>query len=102
MQEVLGAVKMVAASSPISMDTAWKPGGVLLAAVVPCSHRVSQQSIDQMGRWCSLTLSGKDQTMVRFYNIYQCVEANITNVGPSTYFAQQWSMLRQKGILNNR
>jgi hypothetical protein len=58
LKETFGSVKMVTASTPVQKERTYKPGGVLLAVVGTCSHRVTSSQRDPMGRWCSITLAG--------------------------------------------
>jgi endonuclease/exonuclease/phosphatase family metal-dependent hydrolase len=95
LQETFGAVKMVTASTPVQKERTYKPGGVLLAVVGACSHRVTATQRDPMGRWCSINLAGRDSTNVRIYSAYQCVDARYS--GDNTYYNQLWRLLRDTG-----
>jgi endonuclease/exonuclease/phosphatase family metal-dependent hydrolase len=96
LQETFGAVKMVTASTPVTKATTSKPGGVLLAMVGSCSHRVTTTQRDPFGRWCSATLAGRNQQDVRIYSAYQCVDDDINHTGANTYYAQLWRLFREK------
>jgi endonuclease/exonuclease/phosphatase family metal-dependent hydrolase len=97
LQETFGSVKMITASTPVTKaSTTSKPGGVLLAIVGSCSHRVTTTQRDPFGRWCSATLAGRNQQDVRIYSAYQCVDDDINHTGDNTYYAQLWRLFREK------
>eukprot|EP00980_Cylindrotheca_fusiformis_P030494 scaffold24909_cov186-Cylindrotheca_fusiformis.AAC.1 len=100
LQQEFGTVKMITACTPLRSTTAYKPGGVLLAALGDCAHRVIATEAEPMGRWCSMTLTGKNQQLLKVYCVYQSVEHSDTSgiVSNQTYFAQQWEMLKTAGI----
>eukprot|EP00980_Cylindrotheca_fusiformis_P019192 scaffold6520_cov240-Cylindrotheca_fusiformis.AAC.1 len=50
LKQEFGIVKMITACSPVQTDTAYKPGGVLLAVVGPSAHRVVSTNADPYGR----------------------------------------------------
>jgi hypothetical protein len=88
---------MITASTPVTKaSTTSKPGGVLLAIVGSCSHRVTTTQRDPFGRWCSATLAGRNQQDVRIYSAYQCVDDDINHTGDNTYYAQLWRLFREK------
>jgi hypothetical protein len=70
--------------SHLETDTHFKPGGVLIAALGQCAHRVTNTSRDPLGRWCSITLTGRDDKVLRLYSAYLSL-------------AQQWHLLRLLG-----
>jgi endonuclease/exonuclease/phosphatase family metal-dependent hydrolase len=96
LRETFGSVKMITASTPVTKTTTWKPGGVLLAIVGSCSHRVTTTHRDPFGRWCSATLARRNQQDIRIYSAYQCVDDDIRSTGTNTYFAQLWRLFRDK------
>jgi endonuclease/exonuclease/phosphatase family metal-dependent hydrolase len=95
LKETFGAVKLVTASTPVQKDTTWKPGGVLLAVVGSCSHRVTSTQRDPIGRWCSITLACRNKQSIRIYSAYQCVD--VRHSGENTYYTQLWRLLRDTG-----
>jgi hypothetical protein len=54
---------------------------------------------DDLGRWCTATFAGSDQTAFTIINAYNCVKTTLKQAGTSTVFAQQWRLLRLSGIL---
>eukprot|EP00980_Cylindrotheca_fusiformis_P012818 scaffold3153_cov92-Cylindrotheca_fusiformis.AAC.2 len=91
---------MIMACTPLRLSsTAYKPGGVL-TALGDCAHRVVATDADPFGRWCSMTITGKNQQLMRIYSIYQCVDQSSMSgiVGAQTYIAQQWELLKASGI----
>jgi hypothetical protein len=96
LRETFGSVKMITASTPVTKANTSKPGGVLLAIVGSCSHRVTTTHRDPFGRWCSATLAGRNQQDIRIYSAYQCVDDDIRYTGTNTYYAQLWRLFRDK------
>jgi hypothetical protein len=97
-REHFGAVHLVTSTSCIRSPSTWKPGGVLLAVLGKWSHSVTSSSGDDLGRWASASFSGCDGRILTLYLVYNCVDARITDVGPTTAFAQQWQLLRLAGV----
>jgi hypothetical protein len=97
-REHFGAVQLVTSTSCLRSPSTWKPGGVLLAVLGKWSHSVTSTSGDDLGRWASATFSGRDGHIFTLYSLYNCVDARITDVGPTTAFAQQWQLLRLAGV----
>jgi hypothetical protein len=48
--------------------------------------------------WASATCSGRDSHLFTLYSVYNCVDARITDDGPTTAFAQQWQLLCLAGV----
>jgi hypothetical protein len=96
--ENFGAVHLVTSTSCIRSPSTWKPGGVLLGVLGKWSHSVMSTSGDDLGRWAFATFSGHDGRSFTLYLVYNCVDARITDVGPTTAFAQQWQLLRLAGV----
>eukprot|EP00980_Cylindrotheca_fusiformis_P009601 scaffold2123_cov96-Cylindrotheca_fusiformis.AAC.14 len=94
LQQEFGMVKLVTACTPIRTDSAYKPGGVMLAIVGPSTHRVVETKADPYGRWCSATLTGKDHRLIHIYSIYQSVDQPDGFSGTRTYYDQQWEILK--------
>jgi hypothetical protein len=98
LKQHFGACVLVSSSTPIQSPTSWKPGGTILAVLGTWSHTVTTVSSDSLGRWCKATLSGRDGSLLSVFSLYNVVKTDISKVGPSTIFAQQWQLLRLSGI----
>jgi hypothetical protein len=88
-----GSVRLVTATTCAKAPSPWKPGGVLPAVLGKWTQHVTTTSRDDLGRWVSATLSGSDGTQATVYSCYNVVKTSISNVGPSTIFAQQYQLL---------
>jgi hypothetical protein len=99
-KEHYGSAKLVTSTPCIKAPTPWKPGGVLLAIVGPWSHAIVDMSTDDMGRWTTTTLTGRDGSLFTLGSLCNCIKTNIRNAGLSTAFAQQWQLLRLAGVAN--
>jgi hypothetical protein len=64
--------------------------GSLVASYLP--------SWDNLGRWASVTFTGRDNRLFTLCSLYNYVDVRITDVGPSTVYAQQWQLLRLSGV----
>jgi hypothetical protein len=98
--EHFGTVRLVTSTSCLRSPAAWKPGGVLLAVLGIWSHCVATTHSDDLGRWASATFTGRDGRLFTLYSLYNCVDARISDVGPSTAYSQQWQLLRLAGLKN--
>jgi hypothetical protein len=91
-------VRLVTSTSCVRSPLAWKPGGVLLVVLSIWSRCVATTHSDDLGRWASATFTGHDGCLFTLYSLYNCVDVHITDVGPSTAYAQQWQLLCLAGI----
>jgi hypothetical protein len=72
----------------------------VLAILGPWAQQVSKVSSDELGRWVSATLTGSDGESVSLFSLYNMVDTNLRDAGPSTVFAQQYPLLRLSGVLH--
>jgi hypothetical protein len=77
----------------------WEPGGVALVILGPWAQHVSKTSRDDLGRWSTATLTGSDGHSFTLVSMYNVVNVQLQNAGPSTIFAQQYRLLRLAGVL---
>jgi hypothetical protein len=91
--------RVITATSCISVPKLWKPGGVVLAILGPWAQRVSKISRDDLGRWASATLTGSDGNSFTLISLYNVVNVQLQDAGPSTIFAQQYRLLRLAKVL---
>ena len=92
---------MTASTSKMRTASLVKPGGTMICADGTLSSKVSEKGQDPsgLGRWCYYTFIGKNKTKLIIICAYRyCQGQRIENVGESTSFSQQYSLLRQKGI----
>jgi hypothetical protein len=93
--EHFGTVRLVTSTSCVRSPSAWK---LILAVLGIWSHCVATTHSDDLGRCASATFTGHDGCLFTLYSLYNCVDVRITDVGPSTAYAQQWQLLRLAGI----
>ena len=65
-----------------------KPGGVLLGVTGDLSGRVKDRIEDELGRWCGVTLLGKDGRKILILTAYNVSQKIDSGIGPSTYYKQ--------------
>jgi exonuclease III len=90
------SAKHSAATSSIPFETDYKPGGTMTMCFSPCVTRFHSKFEDPLGRWCTLSLNGRNGLIVHFITVYQVVEK--ANGGPFTAYQQQRASL----LLENR
>ena len=81
-------------TTSIPFTTQYKPGGTMMAVVNHLSGRVDSHSKDDMGRWVSYTLRGRNSQHLTVISVYQVV-TDSPRQGVSTAAAQQQSLLLQ-------
>ncbi|KAI2490869.1 hypothetical protein MHU86_23692 [Fragilaria crotonensis] len=84
--------RMVMGTTPITVETPYKPGGTLIATVGSLMGRVVQQGRDKWGRWVFQEFIGKGNRRVVLFSAYQPVEKH-SQPGKITVAAQQKSLL---------
>ena len=92
---------MTASTSKMKSASLVKPGGTMICADGTLSSKAVERGQDPsgLGRWCHYTFIGKNKTKLIIICAYRCCQGQrIENVGESTSFSQQYSLLRQKGI----
>ena len=65
-----------------------KPGGVMLGVTGDLSGRVKDRIEDELGRWCGVTLLGKDGRKILILTAYNVSQKIDLGIGPSTYYKQ--------------
>lgn len=100
LKEHFGNARLVTATSCIPAPNSWKPGGVALAVLGPWADAIVRTESDDLGRWCTATFSGSDNSSFTILNAYNCVKTTLKQSGRGTVFAQQWRLLRLSGILH--
>ena len=78
--------------SEIPFDGFYKPGGTLTATFDHINSRYHSQSADKLGRWSTITLSGKKGRLIHILTVYQVVDKAST--GPYTVYQQQLASLQ--------
>ena len=84
--------RIAIATTPITFEAAYKPGGTMIMTVDNLTGRVVNQIRDKWGRWTIQEFTGKDKTRVIIVSAYQPVE-NSNGPGKTTVAAQQQSLL---------
>ena len=91
--------KISLASSDHRLDSEFQPGGTAIVVGQPWSGRTTiETDSGGLGRWAEATLLGKDKRQLTVICAYQVVKNSIGKAGPSTAYAQQWHLLRIRGI----
>jgi hypothetical protein len=88
---------LICSTTHIRSSTTWKPGSTLLVILPEWAPYIVDCQRDELGRWCSVTLSTRQQKEIVFYSLYNCCKTKIEQAGIHTIFAQQWHVLRQRG-----
>jgi hypothetical protein len=93
--------KLQYASSKLDIGNIRKPGGTLLGITGSLSSRVIDKFSDDMGRWCGVTLLGKQAKKYTIICAYQVPLVTGTS-GPSTSHTQQLLMLKLANRVNQQ
>jgi hypothetical protein len=93
-KEHFGQARVITATTCIAAPRAWKPGGVTLVILGPWAQYVAKTSCDDLGRWVSATLTGSDGDSFTLFSMYNVVDTNLRDAGPSTVCSQQYRLLR--------
>jgi hypothetical protein len=96
-EEHFGQARVITATTCIAALRAWKPGGVTLAILGPWAQHVAKTSCDDLGCWVSATLTGSDGDSFTLFSMYNVVNKNLRDAGPSTVFSQQYRLLGLAG-----
>ena len=81
-----------ASTSTIPFEGTYKPGGTMTVCVDHHTSRYQGKFEDPLGRWSTISLTGKNSRVIHFITIYQVV-AKATS-GPYTSYQQQLTALR--------
>ena len=81
-----------ASTSEIPFTGFYKPGGTITSTFDHVVSRFKSKFSDKLGRWSTLSLTGKHNRVFSFITIYQVVDSN--TVGPFTAYQQQLSSLK--------
>ena len=84
--------RMSTSTSEVPFEGFYKPGGTLTAVFNHHTSRYQSQFSDPLGRWCSLSLTGKHGRTICFITVYQVVDHD--TAGPYTVYQQQLSLLK--------
>ena len=79
-------------TSEIPFDNMYKPGGTITTILNNAVCRYVSKHSDAMGRWSTISMSGKRGRIIHFITVYQLVD-KATN-GPFTVHQQQVASLR--------
>ena len=76
----------------------YQPGGTALFVTPPWT-RHTRMSYDPtgLGRWSEATITGKAGRAITFISGYRVCKTTEDDMGPTTAYKQQWTMLRLKG-----
>lgn len=79
-------------TTPITVETSYKPGGTLIMTVGSLMGRVVKQSRDKWGRWVIQEFTGRGDRRVVIFSVYQPIDKS-SQQGKITVAAQQTSLL---------
>lgn len=85
--------------SDVPFEGTDKPGGLLMGLTRRLVGRCRAPFADPFGRWCSLSLLGRDNRLVTIIVAYQVVQASGDH-GEHTLYEQQRALYRAAGIDN--
>ena len=84
--------RLTIATTPITFNSMYKPGGTFMLTVANATGRILSQDHDKWGRWVSQTLQGAAGHTVTFVSAYQVV-TDVAKGGTTTATTQQYSLL---------
>ena len=87
------------ATTPISFQSMYKPGGTIMLTTGNATGRIKSQDQDKWGRWVSQTLQGAQGRTITIVSAYQVV-TDVARGGSTTVTTQQYSLLVQDQDLN--
>jgi exonuclease III len=80
------------ATSEIPFQTNYKPGGTMTAIFNDVVGRWHSKYADPMGRWSTVSVSGRKSRVIHLITVYQVVDKSTS--GPFTVYQQQAASLR--------
>ena len=80
------------ATTPISFNSMYKPGGTFMLATGNATGRIISQEQDKWGRWVSQTVQGAQGRQITIVSAYQVV-SDVARGGSTTATTQQYSLL---------
>ena len=84
--------RYAASTSSVPFEGTYKPGGTMTILLDHNTGRYSQSFSDPLGRWTTLSLTGRRGRIVHFVTVYQVVKK--ATQGPYTAYQQQLQSLR--------
>lgn len=78
--------------TPTQTSTLWKPGGTMMVTIGEISHNIKQTHNNQLGQWCTTTISGPNNQSLTIFNVCNTMNTSIAQAGPATIFSQQWNL----------
>ena len=81
--------RWIAATSKVSFEHVYKPGGTMSLVTGSLTSRVRRQYADEYGRWCCTVFGGKRQRSLAIINVYQVSQKDHVTTGPFTAQTQQ-------------
>lgn len=95
-----GCFKLHYASSNVSFDRTYKPGGTMSVTIGSLASRVITQGADHMGRWVYTKFRGVGNRVITIIVTYQVCDISVQTAGVLTAITQQHSMLLVAGADN--
>jgi exonuclease III len=86
------AHQIASSTSTVPFASNYKPGGTLTSVFNHTTCRFNSKHSDPMGRWSTMSLTGKRGRIVHFVTVYQVVDKQV--LGPYTAYQQQNTILR--------
>ena len=80
------------ATTPISCNSMYKPGGTFMLAAGNATGRITSQEQDMWGRWVCQTVQGAQGRTITIVSAYQVV-SDLAQGGTTTATTQQYSLL---------
>ena len=80
------------ATTPISFNSMYKPGGTIMLTAGNATGRIISQTQDKWGRWVSQTFQGMEGRTITVISAYQVV-TDVARGGTTTATTQQYSLL---------
>ena len=100
MKEAFGPSRTLYSSAPTTNDSTYQPGGTLLTVNGRTTGRVAKTGTDPWGRFCWAQLRGRrDEGVVVICAYRVCQSQTIQTAGPFTAYRQQYTLMRDAGIV---
>ena len=95
--------RLVIGTTPITVETPYKPGGTMILTVGSLMGRVVKQERDKWGRWATQEFTGRGHRRIILFSVYQPIVKS-SQQGKITVTAQQSSLLclEQDQVTNPR
>jgi len=100
MREVFCTSRTLYTSAPTTLSGDYQPGGNLLTINGRTTGRIGMSGTDPWGCFCWYQLRGRRDEGILIICAYRVCHLQSHNPGPLTVFQQQYTLMREAGIIN--